>query len=121
MEHNTPQSLNICHGLDDKPTISELEAIQTSNGNKIEIIKELAPKHIAAGDLLMFDDYGLIVNLIRQNHTTPEECCRAIFQHWMAGCGKRICSWHTVIEIIKGCELEALADEIEAWLSHNMK
>ena len=114
-----PQSLTLCHCLDDKPTISELEVIQTVNGNKIKIIKELAPDHVAVGDLLKFDDYGLVVNLIRKNHTTPKECCRAIFQHWMAGCGRRVCSWHALLQIIKDCEKEALAEEIKAWLSHS--
>ena len=98
-----------------KPTISELQQIRTVNGNEIKVIEELASSYVILGDLMEFDNFGLVVNLIRENNKQqPQECCRAILQHWMSGCGKVQCSWQSLVDLITKCGKESLADEIRA-------
>ena len=73
------------------------------------------------GDLLEFDGSGAKLSSIedkyRGNH---EDCCRAMFQHWLNGNGVRPCSWCKLIELLRVCdqeELSQLAEEIEVALS----
>ena len=69
------------------------------------------------GDLLEFDDVGTrLLEVEENNRGNPEICCRDMFQLWLMGGGKQPCSWHTLLEILKDCELDALAREIEAAL-----
>ena len=69
------------------------------------------------GDLLDFDSCGTQLVMIEEdNRGNREACCRDVFQHWITGHGIQPCTWRKLIEIIKDCELEALAKEIEAAL-----
>ena len=70
------------------------------------------------GDLLEFDDSGTQLSSIEDKyHGTPEACCRAMLQHWLNGNGVKPCSWCKLIELLKDCDLEELAEETEAALS----
>ena len=102
---------------DEKPTLSELAALKTPVGDKIKIIKRLTHMWKSVGDLLNFDSGGSELLAIEDaNRGNNEASCRDMFQMWIMGNGVRPCSWGKLIEIIKDCEMEALAEEIEAAL-----
>ena len=100
------------------PTLAALFMLQTSQGKKIHIIKRMAPFWRDLGSLMDFDESGSEVVIIEGKHRgDPKDCCRAIFQHWVNGNGIKPCSWRKLIELIKDCEQEMLAEEIQMVLS----
>ena len=91
---------------------------RSHGGNKVCIIKRLAPHWTVMGDLLEFDDDGTQLSIIEDKYQdNPEACCRAMFQHWLKGNGVEPCSWCKLIELLRDCSQEELAEEIEAALS----
>ena len=74
----------------------------------------MAPRWLDLVVLLDFDRTGAMLELIKKTHSAdPKECCRAMFQHWLDGNGVRPCSWHKLIELLKDCDHEALAQDIQ--------
>ena len=66
------------------------------------------------GDQLEFDSSGTKLGLIQSTHPAdPKACCRDMFQHWLNGNGVRPCSWHKLIELLKDCDYEVLAQDIQ--------
>ena len=99
--------------VDCSPSLAKLKLLQ-SHGGKIKIIKRLSPNWKGLGDLLDFDDDGTQLRIIEKRYPNdPEECCRAMFQYWLAGNGVK-CSWSSLIELLKDCDEEVLAKDIEA-------
>ena len=83
-----PSLLNVSYILDHKPTLGKLRVLESHGGNKVHIIKRLAPHWTVMGDLLEFDDSGTQLSIIEEKHDgAPEPCCRAMFQHWLKGNG----------------------------------
>ena len=61
-----------------------------------------------------FDVDGTQLRIIEKHyHNDPEECCRAMFQYWLTGNGVKR-SWSTLIELLKDCDEDLLAKDIEA-------
>ena len=110
--------LSTCNKIDDMPTLAALFMLQTPQGKKIHIIKRMAPFWRDLGSLMDFDESGSEVVIIEGKHRgDPKDCCRAVFQHWVNGNGVKPCSWRKLIELIKDCEQEMLAEEIQMVLS----
>ena len=55
-----------------------------------------------------------MVDFIKKSSSDPIDFCRTIFQYWMSGCGVKPCTWGKLTELIKDCQKEAFAEEIEA-------
>jgi hypothetical protein len=103
---------------DSPPTIRQLLLLKTAGGEKIRIISWLAPRWRDLGYMMNFDDTGAKVEAIEQKYRgDPEDCCRAMFQHWLNGNGVRPCSWGTLIELLEDCDQQALLKEIQSALS----
>lgn len=69
----------------------------------------------SVGDLLEFDAAGeQLLQVEENNRGNYEACCRDVFQLWLMGNGRQPCSWRELIKILKDCELEAIAKEVEA-------
>ena len=65
-----------------------------------------------------FDRTGAKIESINQKYRgDPEDCCCAMFQHWLSGNGVRPCSWGTLIELLEDCDQQALLEEIQSALS----
>ena len=100
------------------PTLAELSMLHTPQGKKIQVIKRMAPHWRDLGFLMDFDESGTELDTIDSKHRgDPKECCRAVFQCWVNGNGVRPCSWRKLIEIVKDCDQEVLAEEIQTVLS----
>ena len=103
---------------DSPPTLAQLLLLKTAAGGKIRIISQLGPHWRNLGYIMNFDDTGAKIESIEQKYRgDPEDCCRAMFQHWLNGNGVRPCSWGTLIELLEDCDQQALLKEIQSALS----
>ena len=102
---------------DSPPTIAQLLLLKAAGG-KIRIISRLAPRWRNLGYIMNFDPTGAKIESIEQKYRgDPEECCCAMFQHWLNGNGVRPCSWGTLIELLEDCDQQVLVEEIQSALS----
>ena len=99
---------------DSVPSLRDLVMLKTDSGEKIEIIKSLAPDWKAIGILLNFDDLGSQVALIEAQHgnNNPYACCREMMIHWLLGNGEQPTSWRTLLTLLEDGERAYLADQI---------
>ena len=101
--------------LDGTPTLKNLSILKTSEGKRLKIISAVASRWQALGDQLEFDGFGAKLDAIKiKNHGDPEACCREMFQHWLKGSGVRPCSWRKLIELLKDCDFEVLAGQVNS-------
>ena len=101
----------------EKPQLAQLRMMKTTEGQKIRIIRDLAPEWKDFGVSLNFDPEGRTVNLIEaeQKMNGPVACCRAMFQHWLAGNGVPA-TWGMLIELLQDAEQSHLAEQIKGVL-----
>jgi len=65
------------------------------------------------GTFLLNDKTGSQVNTIKKAcHYDPEEIVTTILEEWLTGKG-RPCTWKILIETLRDCDLNGLADQIE--------
>ncbi|CAI8021430.1 hypothetical protein GBAR_LOCUS12713 [Geodia barretti] len=72
---------------------------KTRSGEKIEIIKSLAPDWKSFGVHLNFDDMGSQLSLIEAQHG-PQSCCRDMMIHWLLGNGEGP-TWRTLLALLE--------------------
>ena len=103
---------------DATPTLKELSLLRTGEGKKIRIIEAVTPKWQKLGDQLDFDESGAMLELIKSKHPNdPEECSRAMFQHWIKGNGVRPCSWRKLIDLLDDCNFGILSEQVKTAFS----
>lgn len=100
-----------------KPRLAQLTLLKTTEGQKVQIIQDVAPKWKDFGISLDFDPDGRTLDLIEaeQKINGPVACCRAMFQHWLAGNGAPA-TWDTLMELLQDAEQSHLAQQIKAVL-----
>ena len=105
--------------LSTSPRLAQLKVMKTPDGEKITIIKRVAPSWRDIGDLLDFDAKGDTITKIEadEGHKGVESCCRCMFQHWLEGNGVQPPSWATLLEILEDCHFNALAAQVKNILS----
>ena len=65
------------------------------------------------GTFLLNDKTGSQVNNIKKAcHYDPEDIVMTILEEWLTGNG-RPCTWRTLIETLRDCDLNGLANQIE--------
>ena len=100
---------------DATPTLKNLSIMKSAEGKKIKIIETIAPKWQKLGDQLEFDEFSTKLESIRMKSLNdPEACCREMFKHWLMGNGVRPCSWRKLIELLKDCDFDVLAEQVRA-------
>ena len=87
---------------------------KTRSGEKIEIIKSLAPDWKSFGVHLNFDDMGSQLSLIEAQHGTrdPQTCCRDMMIHWLLGNGEQPTTWRTLLALLEDGDRLYLADRL---------
>lgn len=102
------------------PRLAHLKLMKTSTGEKVEVIKALAPNWHDFGDHLDFDFKGEKLDQIKAEclHEGPTVCCRNMFKHWLKGNGRQPATWETLIELLEDFELPMLVQQIKCALTN---
>ena len=100
-----------------KPTLTQLMKIKTAGGEKVQIIKSLAPQWKELGALLDFDTEGRTLKLIEADHQQKGyvACCQEMFTLWLQGKGKEA-TWELLIELLDDIDQSELAKQVKAAL-----
>jgi hypothetical protein len=100
------------------PRLALLGKLTTRDGQRIEIIKTIAPRWQDIAVHLDFDPTGLTLRQIQADEGGKgvKSCCRAMFQYWLEGNGRKPVSWDTLLEILEDCNYGALAAQIKSTL-----
>ena len=92
--------------------------MRNAEEKKVKIVETVAPKWQRLGDQLEFDERGSQLDLIKAKYPNdPVECCREMFKHWLNGNGVRPCSWRKLIQLLKDCDFEVLAEDVNSVLT----
>ena len=76
-------------------------------------MKKVSARWYDLGVLMDFDDSGTKLDIIRESyHNNPVTCCRAMFQYWLNGNGRKPTSWRTLIELLEDSDQEVFAGEV---------
>ena len=103
-----------------KLTVSNLHSLSHPNGGKdIKIIARASVKFRQIGARLLKDDYGNKVANIRSKTDNNEDAMYEIFCQWLREDTQR--SWKKLIQCLRKCECEPLADEIVCALGKAQK
>ena len=104
-----------------KPTLAQLKVMKTTTGEKIKIIKLVAPQWKELGDLLEFDPEGRTLELIEANNQQKGhvECCREMFVYWLRGKGREA-TWEVLIELLDDIDQSELAKKVETTLHFSL-
>lgn len=93
--------------------------MKTAGGQKVEIIKSVAPHWRQLGAHLDFDPEGQTLDLIEAEHMHtlhgPEDCCQAIMKCWLKGKGKDA-TWAILIELLDDINQSELAKQVKSAL-----
>ena len=65
-------SFFLYNGTDSKPTIAQLTMLKNTKGEKVEIIKTIAPDWMEVGILMDLDPTGKKLQLLKQSMHTKE-------------------------------------------------
>ena len=96
----------------DKPDLVSLQDFPFSKKGPLNIISRAAAKYEAIGTYLLNDKHGnLVQNIQLGAHHQPVTAMRMIFQQWVKEDTE--CSWKKLIQCLKTCEKNCLAQEIE--------
>ena len=102
--------------LHTRPKLHELKLLKKRSGTKIEVIKSVAPDWKQVGILLDFDEYGSNLDSIEKKCSlNPDECCMEMLKQWLQGKASRKPTWKDLIDILKDCELNTVAEELETY------
>lgn len=98
------------------PRMAQLMRLKTTKGEKIEIIKTIAPDWKAFGLLMDLDPKGQKVKSIEAEHSQdgPFNCCQEIFMLWLDSPNA---TWRNLIELLIDSEQEELAKKVKSALS----
>ena len=85
---------------------------------QLNVPQQIGTKYEEFGTLLLNDDTGNIVNNISAEcQRIPEKIITKILEEWIAGRG-RPGTWETLIEVLRRCKLNTLANQIQETKMH---
>lgn len=100
------------------PTLLNLLKFKTGGGEVMNIAKEVGRNYQSFGQFLLLDDTGNICKRISQANSDETFINRTILKLWVQGKGKPT-QWGTLLYVLRGIEMTALADKIEQNLHLN--
>ena len=85
----------------EKPTLAHLMKMKSASGEKIQIIKQIAPQWKQLGALLTFGPEGWKLDLIEAERKLdgPVGCCQATMDHWLMGNGIDA-TWEVILDLL---------------------
>ena len=97
---------------DMKPRMAQLMKLKSAEGDKVEIIKTIAPDWKQFGLLLDLDPQGQEVYRIETEHAQNGSfiCCQEMFRVWL---GSPNATWGNLIEELNDSEKKELAGRVQ--------
>ena len=101
--------------LHDRPTLAQLRRLVVPDSRQdICIIDQVAGNWTNLAIEMDFDPVGHTQTAINRDYATVQEKCIETFKKWLGGQGsKQPATWETLLEILRNCNFETLADSIE--------
>ena len=97
-----------------KPSIAQLTMLKNAKGEKVEIIKTIAPDWKEVGFLMDLDPKGRKIANIEAEHTLkrngPVVCCREMFLLWL---DQPDASWENLLELLVDAEQKDLVEQVK--------
>ena len=97
-----------------KPSMAQLTMLKNAKGEKVEIIKTIAPDWMEVGFLMDLDLKGEMINNIEKEHAHrqngPVVCCRKMFTLWL---DRRDATWENLIRLLVDAEYRDVAEQVE--------
>ena len=90
--------------------------MRTPDGNKVEVIKSVAPKWKDICIQMDFDPTGDTMDLIASTERDPESCSRSMFQKWLKRSEVQPATWGTLIQILEECKCNNLVGKVKGAL-----
>ena len=102
------------YSIDKKPTMAQLTMLKNAKGEKVEIIKTIAPDWMEVGFLMDLDPKGRKIANIETEHALkrngPVVCCREMFILWL---DRPDATWGNLIKLLVDAEQKDLAEQVE--------
>ena len=100
--------------LDSKPRMAQLMRLKTPKGEKVEIIKTIAPDWKQVGFLMDLDPMGRNIRCIEAEHAHKLNClvicCQELFTLWL---DSPDATWGNLIELLIDSEYKELAEQVK--------
>ena len=88
-----------------------------SSGETINLALEIS-KHYSFSIELLQDNNGNTLNRISEGvGPRPERILQEVFRKWLAGSGKPLKTWKTIIQVLKDIKMLTLAETLETQLT----
>ena len=102
------------HSIDKKPSMAQLTMLKNAKGEKVEIIKAIAPDWMEVGFLMDLDPKGRKIASIESQHALkrngPVVCCREMFILWL---DRPDATWGNLIALLVDAEQKDLAEQVK--------
>ena len=102
------------HSIDMKPSMAQLTMLKNTKGEKVEIIKTIAPDWMEVGFLMDLDPKGRKIANTEAEHALkrngPVVCCREMFILWL---DRPDATWGNLIKLLVDAEQKDLAEQVE--------
>ena len=99
--------------------MSSLHSLSQTNGEDIKIIARASVKFRQIGTMLLDDKHGNRVATIQSKTNNNEDAMYEIFCQWLREDTQR--SWRKLVQCLRKCDCETLADEIDHALGRAQK
>jgi len=100
--------------VDTKPRMAQLMRMKSLKGEKVEIIKTIAPDWKQVGYLLDLDPNGHKIRCIEAEHVHklngPVICCQEVFTVWLESSDA---TWGNLVELLTDSEHKELAEQVK--------
>ena len=102
------------YSTDMKPSMAQLTMLKNAKGEKVEIIKTIAPDWTEVGFLMDLDPKGRKIANIEAEHALkrngPVVCCREMFTLWL---DRPDATWGNLIKLLDDAEQKDLAERVK--------
>lgn len=106
--------------LNSKPSLTDLLDLRLPNGTLLRIVDEIGTKYEQFGILLLKDEFGKRVEIIKHDEQRVENIIIEILRKWLNGTGLKP-AWGTILKVLEMMDMTDLADNIACSLNHMLQ
>lgn len=102
--------------MNERPTMNQLSVLEWKGGNAVRIIERIGTKHAEVGTILLKDEHGVVMEIIKENaRGNCEATNREMLRRWLAGSGAPV-TWKVLVDTLVKVKEDILANDIVAAL-----